>query len=96
MKSRLKILKYLVLSISIFIVGHLHPEISQICHEKIYPVITSVKKGFYPAYKRECAACPAIGADFRMSWFINHEEESEGSKELFKVTHCQARAPPYS
>ena len=94
MKSSFKPLKYLGLAILIFITWHLHPKLSHICHEEICSVITSAKNGFYWSYTSECIECPPIGTGFRLSWFINHEEEREEGKELFKVTHCQARAPP--
>lgn len=94
MKRSFNPLKYLALSIFIFIVWHLHPKISHICHEKICPVITSAKKEFYWPDTRKFVECPPTGAEFRLSWFINHEEGSEEGKELFKVTYCQARAPP--
>jgi len=94
MKSSFSPLKYFALSILIFIAWRLHPKMSHICHEEICHIITSAKNGLYWPATRESVECPPIRAEFRLSWYINHEEGSEESKELFKATYCQARAPP--
>ncbi len=94
-KSSFKPLKYLGLAVLIFIAWHLHPKLSHICREKICPpVFAAAKEGICWADKREFVECPSVATDFRLSWLIKPEERSEELKELFKLTLCQARAPP--
>lgn len=95
MKSSFNPLKYLGLALLIFIAWHLHPRLSHICHEKICPpVIASAKAGVYLHDTRVFGDRYPIDTGFRLSWLRNIEEGSEELKELFKLTPCQARAPP--
>lgn len=95
MKKRGSPIRYIGFAVLALIAWYHLPHLSHGCHEKNCTIFSSAKQGEKAIIAKEPVEAVLAETGFELPLSANIIDEKEETKELFKVTLRQARAPPY-